>query len=202
MKALFLFLILSFIFSIGFFITSIFMRAYAPLVFLALALRVIVPGLALVSYIYFQRWSREYERDMGSNYPVLSARVRRIMIGEGIVVLGLIFEIFGISDGLSVLGVLGVLTTVGEIIVGINLIRVGKLFMMENLPQIELYQQQQSSPEPRYPKTKEEEIPEYRPPQRLIPEKAFFCPSCGAKLEAESLDFCMKCGKPIPKPEE
>ena len=83
--------------------------------------------------------------------------------------------------------------------------KAGKILELESLPQGSPPQfgrfGQPQGPPPR-PQPPQQEYPVYRPPQKLIPDKAYFCPSCGAMLVSESADFCMKCGKPIPKPQK
>jgi len=188
------------------FVLSIFINLSIIIAWIVVILNVVVPALSIAGYIYLRPWSISYEQQMGSNYPILSSRIRRLFIGEILVLSGLLISLFSIFLGgaTTIGGFLSVFSIVGEVLVILNLLKAGKLFMLESFPQMQGSSPfgQQFRPRQRPPQNQQQEYPEYRPPQKLIPDKAFFCPSCGAMLVSESADFCMKCGKPIPKPQK
>jgi hypothetical protein len=153
-------------------------------------------GIAIAGYYLLKNWGVIYERQMGSQFPLLSSRFRRMYIGEILIVAG--------NLAVAVTGFLGVLVIFGEIFVGFNLIRAGRLLMLDTFPQSPVgmgYMGRSFHPS-QSPQTQKHYPDEYsyQPPQKLIPDKAYFCPSCGAQLVSESQDFCMKCGNHIPKP--
>ncbi|MBN2156664.1 MAG: zinc ribbon domain-containing protein [Candidatus Lokiarchaeota archaeon] len=195
-------LLTGFITSVAQFALSIFSGTSILLIWIVLLLNFVVSGLAIAAYFFLQRWGTVYEQQMGVSLPLLSSRFRRLMIGEFLVLLGIIFNFSSliISDPTTmgaIGGYLGVFTIFGEILVAINLIKAGKILELNTLPQTQLFPSRELDQSSEYP-----EYPEYKPPQRLFPDKAYFCPSCGAKLESESQDFCMRCGKPIPHPKD
>lgn len=190
-------------FLLAFFINLSDIVAWAVIV-----LNLAIPGLAIAGWVFLRPWSISYEQQMGSNYPILSSRIRRLLIGEILVASGLLFTLFsGFLSDSGFGSMLSVFSLIGEILVIINLLKAGKLLMLEAFPQVQgrspfgqPFRPPQRPPFRQQPPQKE--YPEYRAPQKLIPDKAFFCPSCGAMLVSESADFCMKCGKPIPKPQK
>ena len=106
-------------------------------------------------------------------------------------------------------GFLGIFTIIGEILVGSNLIRSGKLLELQTFPQQPQgfqggyrggFPGRQPPQRPQEPQEPYADLKQFRQPTKLIPDKAYFCPSCGEKLESVSYDFCMKCGNAIPKP--
>lgn len=170
----------------------------------AILMELAIPGASIAGYLFFQRWSVMYEQQMGAGFPILSPRMRRLMIGEILIITGLLSSLLSmlVPNFLAT----GLFVTIGDVLVALNLLKAGKLLQLDSLPQTSYGQfgrfGQRQGPPPRSQPVQQQEYPVYRPPQKLIPDKAFFCPSCGAILVSESADFCMKCGKPIPKPQK
>ncbi|MHA1112033.1 MAG: zinc ribbon domain-containing protein [Promethearchaeota archaeon] len=167
---------------------------------IAIVLEIAIPGASITGYLFMQRWGVMYEQQMGSRYPILSSRIRRLMIGEILIITGLISSLLSLFVASFVST--GLFVTIGEVLVALNLLKAGKIlesgsFQQAPPPQFGRFGQPQR-PRP----VQQQEYPEYRPPHKLIPDKAYFCPSCGEMLVSESADFCMKCGKPIPKPQK
>jgi hypothetical protein len=154
-------------------------------------------GVAIGAYFLLKNWGVMYERQMGSQLPILSMRFRRMFIGEILIISG--------NLAVFLVDFLSILIIFGEIFIGINLIRAGKLLMLDTFPQTPSGMGYMGNRfQPSQPARAKQHYPEeynYQQPQKLIPDKAYFCPSCGAQLVSESQDFCMKCGKPIPKPD-
>jgi hypothetical protein len=145
-------------------------------------------GSAIAGYLFLQRWGVKYEQQMGTGLPLLSSRIRRIFLGEILILIGIIFMLgFGMT--------LGIFTIIGEIFVGSNLIRSGKLLELDTFPQMPSF-----VPEPSRPR-ENQEFPEFKEIQEPPSDKASYCPFCGAKLVSVSQDFCMKCGAHIPRPD-
>jgi hypothetical protein len=172
------------------------------LVWSILILNLGISGLAIAGYYKLNPWSVLYEQEMGAAFPILSSRIRRVFLGEILVLSGIVVNLFSIIISLVMDGVLisggfslGLFTLVGEILVGSNLVRSGKLLELETFPQQPNMFYGGQRP-PQQPQSINPEF-QYQPPQKLIPDEAFFCPSCGSKLESVSQDFCMKCGKKI-----
>ncbi|TFG18557.1 MAG: zinc ribbon domain-containing protein [Promethearchaeota archaeon] len=203
-KVYYLFLTNVVISSIAF-VLSIFINLSTTIAWITIILNIAIPALSIAGYVFMRPWSIAYEQQMGSSYPILSSRIRRLFLGEILVLSGLFFTLFSVILGeIFVLGsFLGAFSLVGEVLVILNLMKAGKLLTLETFPQIQgssPFGQQFRPPQGPAPRH-QQEYPEYRPPQKLIPDKAYFCPSCGAVLVSETADFCMKCGKPIPKPQ-
>jgi len=198
LSKIFYFFLIGLIVAVVQFVGSIIMGNNIILIWIVLILNLAIPSLAIPGYMFMGRWSMVYEQQMGASFPILSSRVRRLMIGEILVLSGTVSSLFSILSGS--IGTIGdffaIFTIIGEIFVGSNLIRSGKLLELDTLPQVSSFPSEQ----PRTPTN--QEYPEYKQPERLIPDEIYYCPSCGAKLESESQDFCIKCGRSIPKSEE
>jgi hypothetical protein len=196
-KRIFILLLSGFCISFIRFVILFFIDSFAWMAWIGLALSIVGPGCSIAAFIFMYKWGQFYEQQMGAGLPILSSRLRRIIIGEIFVFSGMIFNLFSLQLG-SVGSYMGVFTIIGEIMVGTNLIRSGKILRLDAFPQSQVY----TPGQPRVQTPVYQEYPKYVAPQKLIPDKAYFCPSCGAKLESESQDFCMKCGNPIPKPKD
>ncbi len=201
-KRVYYFFLADLIVSVVTFILIILVSLISFVIWIIMVLQFVIPGLAIAGFFFMRPWSIAFEREMGAQYPIVSSRIRRLFIGEILVLAGSLFTLFSliISGAGSLSGYLGAFSIIGEVIVGINLLKTGKLLTLDTFPQQQMYPYR--SPQPKSSQTYQEEYPEYKPPQKLIPDKAYFCPSCGAKLESISQDFCMKCGKHIPKPKD